>query len=67
MSELINHPKESKESSHDLDSAAEGGVLKGSIDPVYAAKAQILNNAIQDIGMGWYQFVRPAQDVRGHN
>ena len=67
MSELIHHQKEGKESSRDLDSAAEGGVLKGSIDPVYAAKAQILNNAIQDIGMGWYQFVHTALDVRDHN
>lgn len=57
MSELVKNPKESIESSQDLDTAAEGGVLKGSIDPVYAAKAQVLNNAIQDIGMGWYQYV----------
>ena len=30
-------------------------LLKGSIDPVYEGKAQVLNSAIQDIGMGWYQ------------
>lgn len=30
-------------------------VLKG-IDPVYENKARVLNNAIQDIGMGWYQW-----------
>ncbi|KAF1953649.1 MFS sugar transporter-like protein [Byssothecium circinans] len=28
----------------------------GSLDPVYAAKARILNKAIQDIGMGRYQW-----------
>ena len=31
-------------------------LLKGSIDPVYEGKAQVLNNAIQEIGMGRYQW-----------
>ena len=31
-------------------------LLKGAIDPVYEGKAQVLNTAIQDIGMGWYQW-----------
>lgn len=31
-------------------------LLKGSIDPVYEGKAQVLNSAIQEIGMGWYQW-----------
>lgn len=31
-------------------------LLQGTIDPVYEAKAQVLNTAIQDIGMGWYQW-----------
>ncbi|KAM3507909.1 hypothetical protein NHJ13051_000623 [Beauveria bassiana] len=31
-------------------------ISKGSLDPVYEAKAKILNRAIQDIGMGWYQW-----------
>ena len=31
-------------------------LLKGSIDPVYEGKAQVLNGAIQDIGMGRYQW-----------
>ncbi|KAM3515502.1 hypothetical protein MY11210_000875 [Beauveria gryllotalpidicola] len=31
-------------------------ISKGSLDPVYEAKAKILNHAIQDIGMGWYQW-----------
>ncbi|CAE6472477.1 unnamed protein product [Rhizoctonia solani] len=29
---------------------------KGSVDPVYQAKAELLNAAIQDIGMGKYQW-----------
>jgi hypothetical protein len=29
---------------------------EGSLDPVYEAKARILNKAIQDIGMGRYQW-----------
>ncbi|KAJ4296940.1 hypothetical protein N0V88_003856 [Collariella sp. IMI 366227] len=28
----------------------------GQIDPVYEKKARVLNHAIQDIGMGWYQW-----------
>lgn len=28
----------------------------GTLDPVYEAKARVLNRAIQDIGMGWYQW-----------
>ena len=28
----------------------------GQIDPVYEAKARVLNRAIQDIGTGWYQW-----------
>lgn len=33
---------------------------EGSLDPVYEAKARVLNKAIQDIGMGKYQWqVRP--------
>ncbi|KAI0169971.1 MFS general substrate transporter [Hypoxylon sp. FL1284] len=31
-------------------------IPKGMIDPVYEAKARVLNRAIQDIGMGWYQW-----------
>lgn len=29
---------------------------EGSLDPVYEAKAKLLNKAIQDIGMGRYQW-----------
>lgn len=37
---------------------------KESVDPVYQAKAHVLNNAIQDIGMGKYQWelVSPTKD-----
>ena len=31
-------------------------LLKGAIDPVYEGKAQVLNTAIQEIGMGRYQW-----------
>ncbi|KAI1082112.1 MFS general substrate transporter [Whalleya microplaca] len=31
-------------------------IPKGTIDPVYEAKARVLNRAIQEIGMGWYQW-----------
>ncbi|KAJ4158567.1 uncharacterized protein LMH87_009086 [Akanthomyces muscarius] len=31
-------------------------ISKGSLDPVYEAKAKVLNRAVQDIGMGWYQW-----------
>jgi len=37
-----------------VDAAA--AIPKGTIDPVYEAKARVLNNAIQEIGMGWYQW-----------
>lgn len=29
---------------------------EGTLDPVYEAKAKVLNKAIQDIGMGRYQW-----------
>ncbi|KAH8885075.1 major facilitator superfamily transporter [Thozetella sp. PMI_491] len=28
----------------------------GQVDPIYEAKARVLNHAIQEIGMGWYQW-----------
>ncbi len=36
---------------------------KEALDPVYAAKAEVLNRAIQDIGFGRYQVSCP-QPVR---
>ena len=35
--------------------AAEDLFEEGSVDPVYQAKARVLNAAIQEIGMGKYQ------------
>ncbi|KAK2627631.1 hypothetical protein QTJ16_003597 [Diplocarpon rosae] len=38
-------------------SIEDGAVLdNATLDPVYEAKARVLNHAIQDIGMGWYQW-----------
>ena len=31
-------------------------VLQGATDPAYEGKARVLNEAIQEIGMGWYQW-----------
>ena len=31
-------------------------VLQGNTDPAYEGKARVLNQAIQEIGMGWYQW-----------
>ena len=50
----------SHENVHDLPSkstilAKEDLHDEGSVDPVYQAKARILNNALQEIGMGRYQ------------
>ncbi|EER26893.1 hypothetical protein D8B26_005548 [Coccidioides posadasii str. Silveira] len=42
------------ESSSDDDSTL--ALLEGTIDPIYEAKARLLNKAMQDIGMGWYQW-----------
>ncbi|KAI8937087.1 hypothetical protein NX059_006303 [Plenodomus lindquistii] len=51
--------KDNKEHAQEVPSIIEGpaSVLEdGSIDPVYEAKAKVLNKAIQDIGMGRYQW-----------
>ncbi|MCJ1474193.1 hypothetical protein MMC13_002851 [Lambiella insularis] len=58
----IAEDKASKEVSVDalqnetLDDVTVSALPKGTLDPVYAAKAHVLNNAIQEIGMGWYQW-----------
>ncbi|KAK2749964.1 hypothetical protein FQN55_002682 [Onygenales sp. PD_40] len=38
------------------DSSLTGALPSGSVDPVYEAKARLLNQAVLDIGMGWYQW-----------
>ena len=58
MSELIKSPDKiaiSTDSPEPNEISKKEGVISDSVDPVYARKAQILNDAIQDIGMGWYQ------------
>ncbi|KAF5534133.1 major facilitator superfamily transporter [Fusarium mexicanum] len=40
-----------------VDAADDEAIIpKGALDPVYEAKARILNSAIQDLGMGRYQW-----------
>ncbi|KAL2372396.1 MFS transporter, metabolite:H+ symporter [Blastomyces gilchristii SLH14081] len=39
-----------------LPSLTTATLPSGSADPIYEAKAQLLNQAILDIGMGWYQW-----------
>ncbi|KAH7330651.1 MFS general substrate transporter [Rhizoctonia solani] len=39
-----------------LNAARDDILPKGSVDPVYQAKAELLNAAIQEIGMGKYQW-----------
>lgn len=50
----IKNIASSNVSIHGIDDIAT--IPKGQIDPVYEAKARVLNRAIQDIGMGWYQW-----------
>lgn len=53
-----NSTKQAAES-RELSPIVEGpppALPKGTIDPIYAAKATALNAAITDIGMGWYQW-----------
>lgn len=39
-----------------LQEAPNGVLGEGAVDPVYEAKARVLNKAIQEIGMGRYQW-----------
>ena len=54
-------PDEGDHSSNDvqsiapLDHAPQSVLEDDALDPVYAAKARVLNKAIQEIGMGRYQ------------
>jgi hypothetical protein len=51
---------EEEQGAHDtviaLEEAPAAVLKEGSLDPVYEAKARILNKAVQDIGMGKYQW-----------
>lgn len=46
-------PDVSTDASSDID---DGTLPKGTFDPVYEAKARVLNRAIREIGMGRYQW-----------
>ncbi|RDA92797.1 hypothetical protein CP533_0778, partial [Ophiocordyceps camponoti-saundersi (nom. inval.)] len=44
-------------SSIELTSDGDSAIIpKGALDPVYEAKARLINRAIREIGMGWYQW-----------
>jgi hypothetical protein len=43
-------------SDHGNAKVDDGLLLRGTADPEYEGKAHVLNRAIQDIGMGWYQW-----------
>ncbi|KAF2501803.1 MFS general substrate transporter [Lophium mytilinum] len=49
-------PGEYTHSNVELEAAPTAVLEEGSLDPVYEAKARVLNKAIQDIGMGRYQW-----------
>jgi len=40
---------------HEIHTPTENLFTDDTVDPIYQAKAQILNNALQEIGMGRYQ------------
>ena len=42
--------------SQSIDENVDSALPEGTIDPVYEAKAHLLNNAVQSIGMGKYQW-----------
>ncbi|AEO53255.1 hypothetical protein MYCTH_2294340 [Thermothelomyces thermophilus ATCC 42464] len=49
-------PRAEEEVSVDAGDNISGILPEGQVDPVYEKKAKILNRAIQEIGMGWYQW-----------
>ncbi|KAL2165420.1 hypothetical protein VTH06DRAFT_718 [Thermothelomyces fergusii] len=49
-------PRAEDEVSVDAADNMSGILPQGQVDPVYEKKAKILNRAIQEIGMGWYQW-----------
>lgn len=52
---IMGNTKHATQQVPSLDHAPKGVLEDGSLDPVYAAKARVLNKAIQEIGMGRYQ------------
>ncbi|KAL2214403.1 transporter [Sarocladium strictum] len=49
-------PRDPEQSSLGTGSDDEAVLPAHTLDPVYEAKAKVLNRAIQDVGMGWYQW-----------
>ncbi|TEA21535.1 MFS siderochrome iron transporter 1 [Colletotrichum sidae] len=50
-------PQEARPATPDIHHVSDTAIIpEGALDPVYEAKARVLNRAIQDIGMGWYQW-----------
>lgn len=54
--DMMEPAKHENDTSSDHDNPASKLVLEGVTDPAYAGKARVLNEAIQEIGMGWYQW-----------
>ncbi|KAG9199475.1 hypothetical protein G6514_008438 [Epicoccum nigrum] len=52
----VDHSSNDVQSVPSLDHAPQSVLEDGALDPVYAAKARVLNEAIQEIGMGRYQW-----------
>lgn len=55
-SDVEDGPEERQRVNSIIEVAPAAVLEEGSLDPVYEAKAKILNKAIQDIGMGRYQW-----------
>ena len=49
--EVGKHPLEETQA---IETDTALALPEGTLDPVYEAKAHVLNNAVQDIGMGLY-------------
>ncbi|KAF2852380.1 membrane transporter [Plenodomus tracheiphilus IPT5] len=59
MSTTIKITEDSSQAAHEGPTVLDAPISvieDGSLDPVYEAKAKVLNKAIQDIGMGKYQW-----------
>jgi hypothetical protein len=54
-SQLPNNPSQSNSNLEEVEVDTTDLITDVSADPVYYAKAHILNNAFQKIGMGKYQ------------
>ncbi|KAF2191359.1 MFS general substrate transporter [Zopfia rhizophila CBS 207.26] len=53
---MEHNPKGRNQPVSSIDDAPAAVLEEGSLDPVYEAKAKVLNKAVQDIGMGRYQW-----------